>query len=274
MNHLDTLIQLALDEDIGPGDVTTEATIDENATSVARIICKEDLVLVGSDIAKRIFETLDNNISWTAKVTDGTICKSGDLIAKIEGKTRALLSGERVALNFLQHLSGIATLTRKFVDATKGTDTEILDTRKTTPGWRVLEKRAVMKGGGTNHRIGLYDHYLIKDNHIAAAGSIAKAMDLAKKARKPKQWIEIETRTMDEVSQAIDANADVIMLDNMSVDDVRKAVDIIGKRAKIEVSGNITLQSVRAHTETGVDFISVGQLTHSAPAADIHMLID
>jgi nicotinate-nucleotide pyrophosphorylase (carboxylating) len=274
MDHSEKLIRLALDEDVGTGDITTEATISENAKSKARIIAKKALVQAGVDVALRTFLILDPETSFSIKHADGSKLESGDVIAVVEGKTRALITAERTALNFLQRLSGIATHTATFVKKLKGTKTMLLDTRKTAPGMRFLEKHAVRMGGGTNHRTGLYDHFMIKNNHISATGSILKAAELAKKKRKPGQNIEIETRTLDEVTQALRADADIIMLDNMSLEDAKKAVKIIGDRAKIEASGNMTLDTVRAYAELGVDYISIGSITHSAPAADIHMLID
>jgi len=274
LDHLETLLRLALEEDIASGDITSIATIDPEATSTAKILAKDDLVLSGIEIARSIFQTINKDISFTSQRNDGDRCACGEPIASLEGNTRALLLGERTALNFLQHLSGIATLTGKFVDAVAGTKIQILDTRKTIPGYRILEKVAVTDGGGTNHRIGLYDHFLIKNNHIAAAGSITKALELAHKARGKDQRIEIETRTLDEVQEALTGNPDIIMLDNMNPDDVKKAVAIIDGKVKTEVSGNMSLERIEDYKDTGVDYISVGALTHSAPAADIHMLIE
>lgn len=274
MDHTDTLINLAIEEDVGRGDITSKAIVPAGQRSTARIIAKQGLVLSGMDVAGRAFKKIDKRVSWKPLQKDGSPCKSGDEIAVVRGKTRALLAGERTALNFLQHLSGIATETRRYVEALSGSGIKILDTRKTTPGFRVLEKHAVKMGGGTNHRIGLFDHFLIKNNHISAAGSISAAVALAKKKRTRGQWIEVEARTLDDVHEALSAGADIIMFDNMSIDMIRKAVKIIGGRAKTEISGNVTLKILPRYKDTGVDFISAGAITHSAPAADIHMLIE
>lgn len=274
MDHIDALIGLALEEDIGHGDITSKAIVPAGQRSTARIIAKQDLVLSGMDVAGHVFKRIDRRVSWKSLQKDGSACRAGDEIAVVRGPTRALLAGERTALNFLQHLSGIATLTRKYVDVLSGSGIRILDTRKTTPGFRTLEKHAVKMGGGMNHRIGLFDHFLIKNNHIAAVGSITSAVALAKKRRRRGQWIEVEARTLDDVREALSAGAGIIMLDNMPIDMIRKAVRIIGDRAKTEISGNVTLKTLPRYKDTGVDFISAGAITHSAPAADIHMLIE
>ncbi|MFA4874908.1 MAG: carboxylating nicotinate-nucleotide diphosphorylase [bacterium] len=274
MNNLDLLIKLAIEEDIGSGDITSQATIPEALLAKAQIRAKQDLVVSGLDVARRVFAEIDPSISWKTVLREGERCGKDEVIAVLEGKARALLAGERTALNFLQRLSGIATLTRTFVDAIAGTKARVLDTRKTTPGFRILEKDAVHAGGGTNHRMGLFDHFLIKNNHITAAGSVSAALERAKAARKPGQKIEIEARAMDEVKDALECGADIIMLDNMSVDQVRDAKALVAGRALLEVSGNVTLANVHAYAETGVDFISVGAITHSPPAADINMLIE
>lgn len=266
------IIEQALSEDIGPGDVTTEATIPADSTSIAVMLAKQDLVVAGLGVSREVFHHLDENITFTAPVKDGDRIKAGTEIAKLSGNTRALLSGERVALNLLQHMCGIATLTAKYVEKVSGTKAQILDTRKTLPGLRRLEKYAVSMGGGKNHRIGLYDMILIKDNHIKAAGSITKAVERARK-KASQLKIEAETGNLDEVREALDANVDIIMLDNMRPETMREAVSMIKGRALVEASGNVTLETVRAIAETGVDFISSGSLTHSAPAADISMKI-
>jgi len=267
------LIKNALAEDIGHGDVTSEAVIPEDALSTAEIIAKQDLILAGVLIAREVFSTLDPQVQFTPLFHDGSWVESGSVIARVQGGTRVLLAGERVALNLLQHLSGIATTTARFVDALKGSRAEILDTRKTLPGLRTLEKYAVRTGGGRNHRFGLYDGILIKDNHIKAAGGISKAMAGIRAKVHPLLKIEVEVRTLDEVREAMDAGATMIMLDNMTPALMKQAVDIIGGRVPVEASGNVTLDNVRAIAETGVDFISSGSLTHSAPAADISMKI-
>jgi len=267
------LIEEALIEDIGHGDVTSEAVIPEETSSTAEIIAKQDLVLAGVLIAREVFRTLDPQVQFTPLFHDGSRVVSGSVIAQVQGGTRMLLAGERVALNLLQHLSGIATTTARFVNALKGSRAEILDTRKTLPGLRTLEKYAVRTGGGRNHRFGLYDGILIKDNHIKAAGSIIKAMAGIHKKVHPLLKIEVEVKTLDEVSEALAAGATMIMLDNMTPAIMKQAVDIVGGRVPVEASGNVTLDNIRTIAETGVDFISSGSLTHSAPAADISMKI-
>lgn len=267
------LIEEALIEDIGHGDVTSEAVIPEETLSTAEIIAKQDLVLAGVLIAREVFRTLDPQVRFTPLFHDGNRVVSGTVIAQVQGGTRMLLAGERVALNLLQHLSGIATTTARFVNALKGSRAEILDTRKTLPGLRTLEKYAVRTGGGRNHRFGLYDGILIKDNHIKAAGSIIKAMAGIHKKVHPLLKIEVEVKTLDEVREALAAGATMIMLDNMTPAIMKQAVDIVGGRVPVEASGNVTLDNIRAIAETGVDFISSGSLTHSAHAADISMKI-
>ena len=274
MEHLvRKLIEEALFEDIGPGDITSEAVIPEEASSTAEIIAKQDLVLAGVLIAREVFRKLDPWVQFTPLAHDGSRVPSGSLIAQVQGRTRMLLAGERVALNLLQHLSGIATYTARYVDALKGSRAEILDTRKTLPGLRALEKYAVRTGGGRNHRFGLYDGVLIKDNHIKAAGGIIKAMADIRKKVHPLLKIEVEVKTLDEVREAMAAGATMILLDNMPPALMKQAVGIVGERVLVEASGNVTLDSVKAIAETGVDFISSGSLTHSAPAADISMKI-
>jgi len=274
MEHtLKELLMLALEEDLGPGDVTSEATIHPESESVAVMLAKQDLILAGLAVARAVFHYLDPNIQFTTIVKDGDVITAGTEIAKLSGNTRALLAGERVALNLLQHLSGIATLTTAYTEQVKGLKAELLDTRKTLPGLRQLEKYAVRVGGGKNHRFGLYDGVLIKDNHIKASGSITKAVERSRKSAHHLLKIEVETKTLDEVSEALAAGADVIMLDNMPIDMMRKAVGLVAGKALLEASGNITLKTIRAVAEAGVDFISSGSLTHSAPAADISMKI-
>lgn len=274
MDHLDQLIQMALEEDVGSGDITAEATIPANATARARIRAKQDLILAGIEVARRVFALLDPNITFKPIRSDGDRCTSGTVIAELTGNARSLLAGERTALNFLQRLSGIATITSTYVHEISGLRAKVLDTRKTIPGYRELEKQAVRAGGGVNHRMGLYDHFLIKNNHITVAGSVTAAIERAKQARHEGQHIEIETRTLDDVRDAVEAGADIILLDNMSIEQVRDAVELVAGRASLEVSGNIRLDTIRDYAQLGVDFISVGALTHSAPAADIHMLIE
>jgi nicotinate-nucleotide pyrophosphorylase (carboxylating) len=270
--YLKNLIESALSEDIGPGDVTTEATIPPDSISTAEILAKQEMVLAGLEVAKDVFHYLDPAIQFTPLVKDGDRIKAGTVIARLSGKTRVLLTGERVALNLLQHLSGIATVTEKYVEKVKGLKVEVLDTRKTLPGLRHLEKYAVRMGGGKNHRTGLYDMVLIKDNHIKAAGGITKAVEAARNMAGQLK-VEVETKTLDEVREALAPKVDIIMLDNMSIDMMREAVKIIAGRAVVEASGNVTLNTIRAIAETGVDCISTGSITHSAPAADISMKI-
>jgi nicotinate-nucleotide pyrophosphorylase (carboxylating) len=271
--YLKNLIEHALAEDLGPGDVTSEATIPPESTSEAVILAKQHLVLAGLDVAREVFRQIDAAIEFTPFAKDGDAVHGGTEIVKVSGNTRALLAGERVALNLLQHLSGIATLTSKYVEKVKGLKAEVLDTRKTLPGLRQLEKYAVRVGGGRNHRFGLFDGVLIKDNHITASGGIIKAVERVRKKAHHLLRIEVETKTLDEVVEALAAGTDVIMLDNMPVDLMREAVKLVAGRALVEASGNVTLETVRLIAETGVDFISSGSLTHSAPAADISMKI-
>jgi len=272
MEELTSMIRQALAEDIGHGDVTSEALVPSDQVSTADIRAKQDLVLAGGNVAREVFRSLDAAVEFELLVKDAARVKAGAVLAKVSGNTRVLLAGERVALNLLQHLSGIATLTARYVDMLAGTKARMLDTRKTLPGLRQLEKYAVRMGGGENHRFGLYDVILIKDNHIAAVGGIAKAVQRAKKAGHLLK-IEVETRTLDEVREALQADVDVIMLDNMSCEMMREAVAMIDGSVPVEASGNVTLDTVRRIAETGVDFISCGGLTHSAPAADISMKI-
>ncbi|MBI4212331.1 MAG: carboxylating nicotinate-nucleotide diphosphorylase [Deltaproteobacteria bacterium] len=269
-----SLIRMALTEDIGHGDVTSQAIFAARAKGKAVIRAKQSLVLAGLDIAQAVFQELDPSLTWTKVSADGDRKQTGETLATIEGPVIALLQGERTCLNFLQHLSGIATLTARFVDAVQGTKAKILDTRKTLPGYRELEKVAVRMGGGSNHRIGLYDRYLIKNNHIAAAGGILPAIECIKAHQLPDLLLEVEARTPEEVSLAASAGVDIILLDNMTTDQIRTAVQIVAGRCKLEASGNMSLENVRNYAETGVNFISVGAITHSAPAADIHMTID
>jgi nicotinate-nucleotide pyrophosphorylase (carboxylating) len=268
------LIQAAIEEDIGRGDVTTEATIAEHVMSRARLIAKQEMVLAGMEIFRGVYATLDSAVHIKSSYKDGDFLPAGTIIADLKGRARSLLAGERVALNFLQRLSGVATLTRQFVDAVKGYDVEIVDTRKTTPGWRLLEKYAVRVGGGKNHRHDLGDGVLIKDNHIVAAGGIKQAVEMARKHSHHLLKIEVEVETLEQVEEALQAGAEVIMLDNMSPALVADGVKMIGRRAVVEASGRVSLETVTAMARTGVDLISVGKLTHSAPAADIHLEFD
>ena len=270
---IDDLISAFLKEDAPFGDITTDVLIDKKEVSRAEFILKEDGVVAGLDVAARVFELLDDKIIFTKIVPDGSNAKKGTIIAEVAGNTRALLIGERIALNILQRLSGIATKTREFCSKVKGKAVSIADTRKTTPGMRMLEKYAVRMGGGSNHRYSLSDGVLIKDNHIVAAGGIKNAILKARKAIPHTIRIEVETETIEQVKEAVEAGADIIMLDNMSLDMMREAVKIIDKRALVEASGNISLDNVYEVALTGVDIISVGSLTHSIKSIDISMKI-
>lgn len=273
-NIIRSTVIRALEEDIGPKDITTSALIPEDLEARGLIIAKEDLVLAGIRVASECFRTLDPEIIFKGRFRDGDSIKAGRIVAEIKGKARAILMGERVALNFLQRLSGIATLTAKYVERIKGTKVRIVDTRKTTPGLRVLEKYAVRMGGGFNHRFGLYDSVLVKDNHIALSGSVRKALEKVKKETPHTTRIEVETKNIKEVKDALSVGVDIIMLDNMDLDTIRKAVKLIKGRALIEASGNINLQNVREIAETGVNLISIGAITHSAVAVDISLKLE
>jgi len=266
---LDRIILAALAEDVGDGDVTTEATVDAEAVGTAELLVKEPGVVCGIGAAEAVFGALDPDVHFESLVDDGTLVEGTTVVAVVMGPLRAILTGERAALNFLGRLSGIATLTRRYVDAVAGTGVAILDTRKTTPGLRVLEKHAVACGGGRNHRFGLDDGVLVKDNHLRAAGSVGVAVERIRVAtRLP---IEIECDTLAQVAEALAAEVDAILLDNMTVDDLVAAVALVRGRARVEASGGITLENVRAIAETGVDEISVGALTHSARSLDVSL---
>lgn len=267
------IINLALKEDIGSGDVTTNLIVPDFQKGIAEIFVKEDGVIAGLSVASEVFKRLNNKITFRKFVKEGDKVSKGTKIAEVKGSLRTLLTGERTALNFLQRMSGIATFTAKFVAQLEGLNTKILDTRKTVPCLRMLDKYSVKIGGGTNHRFGLYDMVLIKDNHIKAAGSITRAVQLIRKKLKKKMKIEVETANLDEVKEALSNKVDIIMLDNMSVEMMEQAVKLIGGKAKVEASGNVTLENVRKIALTGVDFISVGALTHSVKALDISMKI-
>lgn len=266
------IIYSALEEDIGQGDVTTNLLIPEDRKSKAYCIAKENFVLAGLPFVREVFRILDPSILFKTLYNDGSRVKKGNIIAEISGKTCVILKGERVSLNILQRLSGIATLTNRYVEKTRGLKAKIVDTRKTTPCHRFMEKYAVKVGGGYNHRFGLFDGILIKDNHIKTLGSIKKAVREAKKGHHLFK-IEVEVKNLKELKEAIESGADIIMLDNMSVRDMKEAVKIAKGRVMLEASGNISLENVREVAETGVDLISVGALTHSAPAVDISLKI-
>jgi nicotinate-nucleotide pyrophosphorylase (carboxylating) len=266
---VERVVHAALAEDIGAGDVTTDATIPADAVGVADLLVKEAGVVCGVRVAETTFRALDPDIRFEAIASDGDFVEPPALVARISGSERAILTGERVALNFLGRLSGIATLTRRYVDALEGTGTTVLDTRKTTPGLRELEKYAVACGGGRNHRFGLDDAVLVKDNHLRAAGSVPAAVELVRAATALP--IELECDTLDQVAEALAVGVDAILLDNMSLDQLREAVDLTGGRARLEASGGVTLDTIRAIAETGVDEISVGALTHSARSLDVSL---
>ena len=268
----DRLIEQALAEDCPSGDVTTEATIPEDAQCTAKLVAKSRLIVCGLDLFAEVFKKLDPNIKIRRHIKDGQTAKKGDVIATITGSTRAILTAERVALNFMQRLSGVATLTAEFVTKTKGTNCKILDTRKTTPLLRDLEKYAVRVGGGKNHRRDLSEMALIKENHIAAAGGILAAVEATRKAGQ--KFVEVEVTNFRELTEALDAGADRLLLDNMTPAQIKKAVAKVADRAETEASGNMNLKTVGAYAKTGVDYISVGALTHSVPAADLSLLID
>ena len=266
-------VQAALAEDIGPGDATTLATVPAEAQARAVMVAREPITVAGLEFAEAAFHELSPTVTFEPAARDGQSVPAGSSLLRITGPARGLLTAERVALNFVQRLSGVATLTAQFVEAIRGTRAQILDTRKTTPGWRRFEKYAVACGGGRNHRFGLFDLILIKDNHLAALrdakpNAIAAAVLRARSAY-PKLQVEVEADTLDQVRQAVDAGADIILLDNMTTEQLRAAVSLVAGRAKTEASGGVNLQTVRAIAETGVDFISIGALTHSARAVDI-----
>ncbi|MDD2367590.1 MAG: carboxylating nicotinate-nucleotide diphosphorylase [Desulfuromonadaceae bacterium] len=274
MIMIDRLIEQALLEDIHTGDITTLAVVPGKRVATARLIAKESMIVAGLATAARVFNKLDPEIRFSALLADGQKAETGTVLATIEGEAAGLLMGERVALNLLQRMCGIATLTNSFVEAVAGTRARIVDTRKTTPGLRQIEKYSVRVGGGINHRTGLYDGVLIKENHITAAGGITEAIRRARAYIPHTLKIEIETETLAQVDEAMAAGADIIMLDNMTLDEMRSAVATIAGRAEVEASGGVNLERVRAIAETGVDIISVGALTHSPRAMDISMLLD
>ena len=275
-NLINKLLDLGFEEDINTGDVTTESIIPESMNAVATMTAKQDGVISGLEIVKMVYDRLQDNVVFTPYYKDGDAVKKGDVILKIEATYPTLLKGERLSLNIFQRMCGIATETAKYVVELKGTSTELLDTRKTAPGMRVLDKLAVKHGGGTNHRMGLYDMAMIKDNHIKMAGGIAKAVEQVRSTIDPSIKIEVETTNLSEVNQAIEAGADIIMLDNMSNDAMTEAVKVIkssGKGIKTEASGNMSIPRLIEVAATGVDYISVGALTHTVKAMDISMNI-
>lgn len=267
------LINRSLEEDIGSGDITSRATLMPGQMAKAKLIAKEDLILCGIWVFEKTFKIIEPAIEVTINKIDGDFIKKGTEIAVVKGLAQPILSAERTALNFIQHLCGVANLTSKFVKAVKGTHTIILDTRKTLPGFRILDKYAVIMGGGKNHRFGLFDMVLIKENHIRTAGGISKAVDRVIKKYDHRFKIEVEVQNLKELGQSLKLPVDRILLDNMSIEEITKAVEITNGRKPLEASGNVSLENVRIVAETGIDFISIGALTHSARAADLSLLV-
>jgi nicotinate-nucleotide pyrophosphorylase (carboxylating) len=268
------VVEAALEEDLGPGDVTTRACVPAHVWAKGRLLAKEAGVLSGLYVVAECFRQISPRIVLEPLASEGQEFAQGDVLARVCGPAQGILSAERVALNFLQRLCGIATLTRQYVRAIEGTGCQVLDTRKTTPGLRALEKAAVRAGGARNHRFALYDGYLIKDNHIVAAGGVRQAIEAARRCASPTAAIEVEVQDFQQLEAALDAQADVIMLDNMSPSQVAEAVRRIAGRAKVEVSGGITPDNARAYAETGADFLSAGRLTHSPRAIDISLELE
>jgi nicotinate-nucleotide pyrophosphorylase (carboxylating) len=271
---VERLIDLALEEDIGSGDITTAHLVTPEARGRGMIVAKEELVIAGLDVARRVLQRLDPEIVFQAHFSDGDLVPKNTIAVNLQGRLAALLTAERTALNFLQRLSGVATHVRTYVSRLGRTEVRLVDTRKTIPGWRVLEKYAVRVGGAANHRMGLYDGVLIKDNHIAACGGIKPAVERIRTCISHLTKIEVETATLDEVDEALAAGADIIMLDNMDLPAIRRAVALIDGRALVEVSGGVTAEDLKDLAAAGVDLISSGALTHSARAVDLSMKID
>ena len=271
LRSLDPLIELAFEEDIGIGDITTEATVPPTQIGVGTLLAKSEGIVAGLPVAERVFEKLDSTLKFRRLVKEGDAVVADTPIAEVQGSAKAILTGERTALNFLQRLSGIATLTAQFVEAVAGYDTKIVDTRKTAAGWRAVQKYAVRVGGAQNHRFGLYDGVLIKDNHIVAAGGINNAVQRARQSVPHTAKIEVEVETVEQVDEALKAGTDILLLDNMPPGIMQRVVEEVNNRAVTEASGGITLDSVKAVAATGVDFISVGALTHSAMPMDISL---
>jgi len=267
------MVRHALEEDLGPGDATTLATVAPNASGEAILIAREELLLAGMSVFKQTFLEIDSSLTFVERYKDGDVVPEGSTVCRIRGRMAAILTAERTALNFLQRMSGIASLTRRYVAAIEGSGAKILDTRKTVPGLRWCDKYAVTTGGGQNHRFGLFDGILIKDNHIAAAGSISKAVSLAREKAAHTLKVEVEVEDLDGVKEAIASGADIILLDNMGPEKLKEAVSLIDGSATTEASGGITLETVKEIADTGVDFISVGELTHSPRAADFSLEI-
>jgi nicotinate-nucleotide pyrophosphorylase (carboxylating) len=270
--HLDPLIHAALAEDVGDGDLTSDAILPPEMTCRGKIVCKQDGVIAGLPVAERVFKLVDERLQFDAKTKDGEKVQEDAIVARLYGPARAMLRAERVALNYLQHLSGIASITAKYVKAVDGTKTQILDTRKTTPGMRMLEKYATRMGGATNHRMGLYDAVLIKDTHLALANGVSAALRAVRKAH-PEALINVEVSNLQELEQALNDKAPRILLDNFAPGQVREAMQLIRGRAQVEISGGVLLTNARAYALAGADFISVGALTHSATALDYSMKV-
>ena len=271
--YLDNIIQRALEEDIGQGDVTTDSIIDPHAAGKAVLLAKENMILAGLPLFSMVFTLLDPELQFDYMYQDGATVQGGEIICRISGRLAPILKAERTALNFVQRMSGIASLTNDYIERAGRGKVKILDTRKTIPGLRALDKYAVRMGGGFNHRIGLFDGILIKDNHIAAAGSIAKAVALARTNAPHTLKVEVEVETLVQVQEALESGADIIMLDNMPIDTMKQAVNLINRKALVEVSGGVTLGNIPEVAEIGVDFISIGALTHSAKAMDLSLEI-
>lgn len=268
------LIKLALEEDIQNGDITTSAIVGEDEMCEGKLTTKQTGVIAGLELFQYVFKLLDGKgLEFCSNYYDGAEVQKGILIAEFSGRMKTVLSGERTALNFLQRMSGVATKTRQYVEQLKDTKAQLLDTRKTMPGFRYLDKYAVVVGGGTNHRFGLFDMVMLKENHIKAAGSITKAVKIIREQYGSKYKIEVETRNLHEVVEALDSKVDIIMLDNMPIEEMQASVIMTNNKVKVEASGNITAANIRAIAETGVDYISVGAITHSVSALDISLLI-
>ena len=270
---INEIIKKALNEDISTGDLSTNLIMPQLVEAKAKFVAKDDGVVAGLDVAHKVFQQLDADIIWEPQKSDGDKVKKSEVLVEFQGSYRAILSGERTALNFIQRMSGIATKTAKYVEAVAHTKAEILDTRKTVPGLRMLDKYAVKMGGGTNHRIGLFDMVMLKENHIRIAGGITKAVNEVRKSVTPNIKIEVETTNLDEVKEAAEAGVDIIMLDNMDNEMMKEAIKLINGRAKVEASGSMDLSRIKIIAELGVDYISVGKLTHSVEAFDISQLV-
>jgi nicotinate-nucleotide pyrophosphorylase (carboxylating) len=268
------LLELALAEDIGPGDVTSPLVIDKDRVGDAILEAREPLVVCGIELAGEVFEQLDTGIRFQPQVCDGDRADAGDGLAELAGNLRALMAGERTALNFMMRLSGVATLTRRFVDAVSGTRAQIVDTRKTLPGWRALDKYAAAVGGAVNHRFGLFDGILLKDNHVALVGGVELAVKTALASAPANLRVQVEVESEQDAVAAVEAGVDFVLLDNLPTDEIRRIVERLGERATLEASGGVSLGNVRSIAETGVHRISIGALTHSAPGADIALEID